>query len=68
MRRKRKILRGMPALERLTRMDETTIRKCIEHEGFPAALINGRWRAVEEDVIEWMRERIARCNGADSVT
>ena len=64
MSRKKKILRGMLALERLTQMDENTIRKCIENDGFPAALINGRWRAVEEDVIEWMRAKIAKYNGA----
>ena len=62
MRIKRRILRGMPEIERINKMDEATIRKCVEDDGFPAALIKGRWRAVEEDVIEWMRGKIAQSN------
>ena len=52
----------MPEIERITKMDEATIRNCVEDDGFPAALIKGRWRAVEEDVIEWMRGKIAQSN------
>ena len=56
--RRRKILRGMPEIERITKMDKATIRKLINNDGFPAAFVAGRWRAVEEDVIEYLRLKV----------
>jgi predicted DNA-binding transcriptional regulator AlpA len=63
--RKRKILRGMPELERITQMSEHTIRRLVEDEAFPAALVEGRWRAVEADVLDWIRTRIGNPNSAE---
>ena len=64
MRRDKKILRGMHELEKLTKMDEATIKQAVKKDGFPAALIKGRWRAVEEDVVRWLRAKISHYNGA----
>jgi predicted DNA-binding transcriptional regulator AlpA len=61
--RKKRILRGMAELERVTQMSEHTIRQLVEEGGFPAALVNGRWRAVEEDVINYIRGQINEGNG-----
>ena len=58
--KRRKILRGMPEIERVTQMDKATIRKLIDKDGFPAAFVAGRWRAVEADVIEYMRLKVGR--------
>jgi len=60
LRRKRKILRGMPEIEKLTQMDEATIRKCVRSDGFPAAIVRGRWRAIEEDILKWLREQVCK--------
>lgn len=66
--RHRKILRGMDEIERVTQMSEHTIRRLVTEEGFPAAIVNGRWRAVEEDVIKWIRDQIDDQNGSKFYT
>lgn len=33
----------------------------IREKQFPAAKIDGKWRAVPQDVVEWLRERCRPC-------
>jgi excisionase family DNA binding protein len=34
-----------------------TLRRWIKEEGFPAFQLDGTWRAVPEDVKQWLREQ-----------
>jgi len=52
----------MGEIESYTGRDETVIRRLIAEEGFPAALVGGRWQAVTADVNDWYRRQACKKN------
>ena len=57
------ILKSMGELERFTGRDEGVIRRWVAEQGFPAAILEGRWMAVKADVERWFAQQIAAKNG-----
>ena len=56
------ILKSMGELERFTGRDEGVIRRWVAEQGFPAAILEGRWMAVKADVERWFAQQIAAKN------
>ena len=61
------ILKSMSEIESYTGRDETSIRRLIAEDGFPAALVRGRWQAVTADVNDWYRSQQCKKNSVPNL-
>lgn len=58
-------LTGKKEIVRHTGRSWQIVRKWIEHRGFPAVKVDGRWESDAQMIIEWRRKQIAEkvCQG-----
>ncbi len=60
-------LRGMHEIQRWTGYSEKAIAVLVESEGFPAAIIAGKWESSKSLITEWRRATIL-CKSRQAVS